>query len=272
MICPKCGFSNPNDPATCEMCGTVLAPPPIPSVPPPFVPPPFIPSGTMPPAPVPYMPPPFVGPPPKKKIGTWQVVVMVVAGVFVLGGIASCFSSLDTTTSTSSVISSEDTAETTVSQEENVVPTDAIPTDPPATEAPTEPPTTAEPTTSTKALVASLQITQVKAGKDVLGDNEVYVTVKNTGDFEIDSFDVTVMCYNAYGERLKYYTWGDYNYSGTVSKCSIAPGKAYNNATFTLFGYDTATEFYVAITRFHTTAGETVTIPSNDWDYQGVKF
>ena len=98
-------------------------------------------------------------------------------------------------------------------------------------------------------------------GKDAIGTPQVCVTVKNSSKVKtIDAFDFEVHCYNTYGELAKGYS--TYTaFKGIYQDGKIAPGKSSKSDwRWTLYGFDTTTNAEVALTRLHTTDGETIDI------------
>lgn len=133
---------------------------------------------------------------------------------------------------------------------------------------PAEP--TAEPTP--EHVTMPLEIEGIRYDTNSIGTPEIYIRVKNTGDATIDAFDFAVKCLNNYGETVKGYGREPYSvctYQGEGG--NIGAGEVWsaseNDFCWTMYGYDTATNYEVAIIKVHTTDGETITLNQNQYEW-----
>lgn len=83
--------------------------------------------------------------------------------------------------------------------------------------------------------------------EDIIGQNQVNLSVKNNSQFTVDAYDYKVEAYNSYGEKINNLTLNSF----TATDITIAPGENFSGVC-TMYFADTATIFKVAITRYHT--------------------
>lgn len=105
-----------------------------------------------------------------------------------------------------------------------------------------------------------LEITEVKLGENSIGTTEISFAISNTGEVGIEAVDICVEVRDAYGETIKPY--GRYSfYNLTYQEDTIEPGKSTPPEwTWTLYGADNIKTARVAVQKYHTTDGNTVTI------------
>lgn len=125
--------------------------------------------------------------------------------------------------------------------------------------------------TATPIPVPNLEVSirNVKFGKNSIGTPKIYVQFKNTSAAKtIDRIDFAVECYDVYGSVVKGYGYYDYT-ECYYDDSRIAPGKTTpSDYYWTLYGFDETYKAKIAITRYHTTNGETVTIPEQAWKWE----
>lgn len=132
--------------------------------------------------------------------------------------------------------------------------TDAQKTDPPKTEIKPFP----------------LKLDGYSYDKNSIGTPRIYLKVTNNGSQAIDAFDFVIQCLNNYGETVKGYGVNDL-YGGTyqAEQGNIGAGKSFSSSDkdvcWTLYGFDTATKYKVAITKVHTTDGQTYKLDPNQY-------
>ncbi len=99
------------------------------------------------------------------------------------------------------------------------------------------------------------------------GDPNINLGIKNvSGKKTIDGFTIIFYCEDVYEEKIKNNGTGDIYSAYTYTK-TIKPGKSIMAGYVWLEGYQNAKYVYVAVAKFHTTDGNTVTIPEPQWDY-----
>lgn len=122
----------------------------------------------------------------------------------------------------------------------------------------------------------ALEITKVNVYK-TYGSYHFTLDLKNNSEKDIDAFDIRIKAFNKYGDRVSAYNGNLYlsnaeyeaeysvqSYQGKKIKAG-ASKKMSKSEEFDLYTYDGAVNVEVAITRYHTTDGETVNIPTNKW-------
>lgn len=140
---------------------------------------------------------------------------------------------------------------------------------PPATPKPTRTP---KPTASPVPEYLGLEIVGLTVGEDFIGQNEISVKVKNHTKKTIDAFDFTIQCIDIYGTLLSEYDLG-YKYSISFSDgdVNIGPNRTGKSGTATLYGFDRAKQYSVAIIRYHFSDGDYITIPSDERVWKNYK-
>ncbi|MDF2524228.1 MAG: hypothetical protein K0R31_1869 [Clostridiales bacterium] len=119
--------------------------------------------------------------------------------------------------------------------------------------------------------IIQLSIVDVMLSEDLIGTPQIAISLKNSSDYDIDAFDIKVRCYNNYDELVRGYGVEDY-YNGTSQDIVIKPGETKDSEGYwSLYGYDTATRFEVAIVKYHTTDGNTNEINNSDLIWLSVK-
>lgn len=90
------------------------------------------------------------------------------------------------------------------------------------------------------------------------------VTVKNTSkSVTVDAYDLVAYGYDAYGEIVQYMTS---DRVPLTSQETIKPGKTSPSGyAWQLYTMDSVKTFKVAVARYHTTDGQTVEIPEEQW-------
>lgn len=131
----------------------------------------------------------------------------------------------------------------------------------PATPRPTK---TSKPTASPVPENLGLEITGMTVGKNIIGQNEVSINVKNHTKKTVDGFSYIIQCVDLYGVLLSQYDWKiDYSIGFSNDSVNIKSGRTGKSGTATLHGFDRAKQYSVAITKIHFTDGDYVTIPSD---------
>lgn len=114
---------------------------------------------------------------------------------------------------------------------------------------------------------SAVDFTSAYIEENIIGTNELHITVKNTSSQTIDAFDYKIVAYNTYGEKISNSFLDKY----TAEAIQIKPGETYSSQTMLTF-MDTGTTFNIAITRYHIKdTNETVTIGSSDQVWYSVK-
>lgn len=109
-----------------------------------------------------------------------------------------------------------------------------------------------------------LEVDDVMLSEDMIGTPQLSVSMTNTGDSDVDAFDIKVRCYNKYDELIRGYGFDDY-YNGTSQDTIIKAGETKDiDGCWSLYGFDNATRFEVSIDRYHTVDGDTVEINNAD--------
>lgn len=101
------------------------------------------------------------------------------------------------------------------------------------------------------------------------------LTVHNTGSVGIDAYDADVQAYNNYGELVQQYsldaTTISYNAGGDFP--IIQPGDETDGDVYwSLYGVKNAAMVKVAITRCHTTSGDTINVPEGQYKWIEVRY
>ena len=108
-----------------------------------------------------------------------------------------------------------------------------------------------------------LEILDIRVSYNSIGSPEIYLDVKNTSYSKtIDAFEFEVRCENTFGDAVKGNGFIE-TYNGIYQENPIKPQRRWEkeNWYWSMYGFDTATRFYVQLTSIHTTAGETIDIP-----------
>jgi hypothetical protein len=99
------------------------------------------------------------------------------------------------------------------------------------------------------------------------GDPNINLGIKNiSGKKTIDGFTIVFYCKDVYEENIKYKGDGDIYSNYTYTK-TIKPGKSIMAGYVQVEGFSNAKYVYVAVEKFHTTDGNTVTIPESQWEF-----
>lgn len=93
-----------------------------------------------------------------------------------------------------------------------------------------------------------------------IGNPEIRLKVKNISNQDIDAFDITIYCYNRYGNPVNKYSTGS-NICAATSQDLIKKGEE-SSGTWTLFGQELTTNVKVFLSKVHFTNGKTVVIPN----------
>ena len=125
------------------------------------------------------------------------------------------------------------------------------------------------PTPAPTPVKLEVDISAVRFGKNSIGTPELYIRFKNTSSSKtIDRIDFAVECYDVYGSKVK----GDGYYDYTecyFDDQRIKPGKTSpSNHYWTLYGFEGMYSVKIAITKYHTTDGRTVSIPEKQWTWE----
>ena len=127
---------------------------------------------------------------------------------------------------------------------------------------------TTTPSPTSMPVTVNIEIASVSFGKDSIGTPQVYVTFKNTSNSEsIDRIDFAIKCYDAYGTEIKPYGF----YSRTdnfFDEQIIHPGKRTpSDWRWTIYGVDGMKSIDIAILKYHTTNGRTITVPEDQLNW-----
>ena len=128
------------------------------------------------------------------------------------------------------------------------------------TETPTPNPTVkSKPTVTPKPVNVQVSINSVEIKDTRYGTREFYIRFKNNGKVTVDRIDFLVIGYNRYGERIDYY--GNNTFSFYTDE-ELKPGKTTpQDYYYTQSALNEATKIKIAIEKYHTTDGKTVTVP-----------
>ncbi len=103
-----------------------------------------------------------------------------------------------------------------------------------------------------------LELTKIEVSKNSIGTPEVSLAISNTGEIGVDAVDIRIEFRDAYGEVV---TIRGHQYSIlTFQDDTIEPGKSTDEWMWTLYGADTIKTVRVAVEKYHTVDGNTVTI------------
>lgn len=132
--------------------------------------------------------------------------------------------------------------------------------------------TTPKPTTKPRSVRLDVEIASVRIGKDSIGNPEVFVVFKNTSKNEtIDRIDFSVRCYDAYGAEIKpygFYDWTDNFYDDK----ELRPGRTTSSDwRWTIYGVEGTKSVKIAISKYHTTSGKTVEVPTESLVWKSYK-
>jgi putative transposon-encoded protein len=106
-----------------------------------------------------------------------------------------------------------------------------------------------------------LEIAKLTERINAIGTPEIKITVKNNTKQTIDAFSFVVECKDIYGESIRAFDFGDEDAAFLIEE-KIKPGKtSKKNMYCTLYGYERASIYSVAIYKYHTTNGDTIEIP-----------
>ena len=127
-------------------------------------------------------------------------------------------------------------------------------------EAPTPNPTVKpKPTATPKPVNVQVSVNSVEIKDTRYGTREFYIRFKNNGKVTVDRIDFLVIGYNRYGERIDYY--GSNTFSFYTDE-ELKPGKTKpQDYYYTQSALNEATKIKIAIEKYHTTDGKTVTVP-----------
>ena len=143
---------------------------------------------------------------------------------------------------------------------------EAIAETPSPTPEPTlEPIPTSTPAPTPMPVDVPIVIDNVIMDKNSIGTPQVSLIVHNRSDtLTVDAFEIKGYCFNNFEDQIKGY--GVYEYFTSVfQEEEIGPSETYNNPDLVamLYGFDDATNVIVAITRVHTTDGQTIEVPED---------
>ena len=126
---------------------------------------------------------------------------------------------------------------------------------------------TPRPTPTINPEIYKIAISSLRIGKNSIGDPELYVIFKNNSTYTIDRIDFNVICYDAYGSKIKGYNYYD-STDCYFDDRNIKPGgKTPSDHHWTLYGFDGTKAVDIVITSYHTTNGITVRVPESLWNY-----
>lgn len=104
-----------------------------------------------------------------------------------------------------------------------------------------------------------LEVTGIALDQDSIGTTEISLMITNTGEVGIDAVQLRVEFRDAYEETVKIY--GAYSYATLSYEDMIEPGKSTpSDWVWTMTGVDGIKTMRVAVQKYHTTDGNTVTI------------
>lgn len=114
----------------------------------------------------------------------------------------------------------------------------------------------------------NLRIESVIIKQNSIGLPELYARFTNTGSSSIDRFDFLVECYDRYGDVIK--SHGVYDYSSCYFEDSILAPNASSPKDYywTLYGCNGTVSVKIAITKYHTTNGQTFEIPEDQYRWK----
>lgn len=95
------------------------------------------------------------------------------------------------------------------------------------------------------------------------GTTELYVRFRNDGDVAIDRLDFHVYCFDTYGDPIKGY--GRYDLCDNYYDHTIKPGATSDSDWYWgLYGFDGTSRVRIAVYKYHTVNGDTVSIPNGE--------
>ena len=103
-----------------------------------------------------------------------------------------------------------------------------------------------------------LEVTGIALDQDSIGTTEISLMITNTGEVGIDAVQLRVEFRDVYEETIKIY--GVYSYATLSYKEVIEPGKSTPDWVWTMTDVDDIKTMRVAVQKYHTTDGNTVTI------------
>ena len=120
--------------------------------------------------------------------------------------------------------------------------------------------TTPKPTQ--KPVTSNVIVYSAHVEKDTYGRYQISVRFKNNESVGVDQIDFRVKCYDAYGDLIKAYNYYDeveLSFDNTIKRGAISESDWY----WRLSGYSNVKSIEIAVIKYHTTSGRTVTIPED---------
>lgn len=98
---------------------------------------------------------------------------------------------------------------------------------------------------------APVKIEKVTIKKDMIGQPNLYLVIRNISQKKIDAYKIVVECRNNYNEKLKQFGFGDTYFKG-IGQETINPNELNERGAYwTLNGFDTATRFHIRVFSIH---------------------
>ena len=136
----------------------------------------------------------------------------------------------------------------------------------------TSPNHTTKPTPIPTPVIMDVSIYSVRLGENSIGKPEIYARFTNTSTSEtIDRVDFYIECYDAYGDLIKSYN--HYDMIDCFYDERINPGKTSSSDHYwTIFGCEGVKTIKIAIHRYHTTKGKTVSLSDSQLMWETYNF
>jgi len=110
-----------------------------------------------------------------------------------------------------------------------------------------------------------LAIESIKVGENSIGTPTLTVVFRNTGNEDVDAFEVYILGYDNFGDQLSLYNYGKSNtIIHQVKSVIIKPGKTYTLKDLDAYGFDNAVSFAIGVKRVHYGLGTTESVDVDD--------
>ena len=131
---------------------------------------------------------------------------------------------------------------------------------------------TTKPTPKPTPVIMDVSIYSVRLDENSIGTPEIYVRFMNISQTDtIDRVDFYIECYDAYGDLIKAYN--HYDMTDCFHDERLSPGKISSSDYYwTIYGCDGVKTLKVAIHRYHTTKGKTVSLSDSQLTWETYNF
>lgn len=123
--------------------------------------------------------------------------------------------------------------------------------------------------TKSSTQTLDVEVGSVRIEKDSIGNPKLYIRFKNNSSTKtIDRLDFAVKCYDVYGNEIKPY--GFYTHTDCFfEEKTISPKKSSpTDWSWTIYGVEGTRSVKIAITKYHTTDGNTVIVPESEYRWK----